>query len=61
MLRRRLHHRRRPGLPHTDRERLIGDAAKNLVAINPIKTVFDAKRLIDRRFSDLAMQSDMKH
>lgn len=45
----------------TDSERLIGDAAKNQVAINPTNTVFDAKRLIGRRFSDSSVQSDMKH
>lgn len=45
----------------TDSERLIGDAAKNQVAINPVNTVFDAKRLIGRRFSDSSVQSDMKH
>ncbi|KAF2296037.1 hypothetical protein GH714_035791 [Hevea brasiliensis] len=44
----------------TDTERLIGDAAKNQVAMNPINTVFDAKRLIGRRFSDASVQSDMK-
>ncbi|KAK8570613.1 hypothetical protein V6N13_103024 [Hibiscus sabdariffa] len=44
----------------TDSERLIGDAAKNQVAMNPINTVFDAKRLIGRRFSDASVQSDMK-
>ncbi|XP_044487248.1 heat shock cognate 70 kDa protein-like [Mangifera indica] len=44
----------------TDTERLIGDAAKNQVAMNPRNTVFDAKRLIGRRFSDPAVQSDMK-
>ncbi|PON89342.1 Heat shock protein 70 family [Trema orientale] len=44
----------------TDTERLIGDAAKNQVAMNPQNTVFDAKRLIGRRFSDPAVQSDMK-
>ncbi|KAI9187322.1 hypothetical protein LWI28_026784 [Acer negundo] len=44
----------------TDTERLIGDAAKNQVAMNPQNTVFDAKRLIGRRFSDLSVQSDMK-
>ncbi|KAA8542005.1 hypothetical protein F0562_023157 [Nyssa sinensis] len=45
----------------TDTERLIGDAAKNQVAMNPSNTVFDAKRLIGRRFSDPSVQSDMKH
>src|ERR1700722_13436664 len=45
----------------TDTERLIGDAAKNQVAMNPNNTVFDAKRLIGRRFADSEVQSDMKH
>nr|WNS59188.1 heat shock cognate 70 [Orthetrum albistylum] len=45
----------------TDTERLIGDAAKNQVAMNPNNTVFDAKRLIGRRFEDASVQSDMKH
>jgi len=45
----------------TDTERLIGDAAKNQVALNPVNTVFDAKRLIGRRFEDAPVQSDMKH
>ncbi|PYH92012.1 heat shock protein 70 [Aspergillus ellipticus CBS 707.79] len=45
----------------TDTERLIGDAAKNQVAMNPHNTVFDAKRLIGRRFGDAEVQSDMKH
>jgi heat shock protein 1/8 len=45
----------------TDTERLIGDAAKNQVAMNPHNTVFDAKRLIGRRFTDAEVQSDMKH
>lgn len=44
----------------TDTERLIGDAAKNQVAMNPTNTVFDAKRLIGRRFDDASVQSDMK-
>ena len=42
----------------TDIERLIGDATKNLVAIN---TIFDAKRLIGRKFNDSTVQSDRKH
>ncbi|KAL4996167.1 heat shock 70 kDa protein [Aspergillus recurvatus] len=45
----------------TDTERLIGDAAKNQVAMNPHNTVFDAKRLIGRRFGDAEVQADMKH
>ncbi|KAJ8458782.1 hypothetical protein OPV22_031708 [Ensete ventricosum] len=44
----------------TDTERLIGDAAKNQVGMNPTTTVFDAKRLIGRRFSDASVQSDIK-
>ncbi|KAI0981104.1 hypothetical protein GJ496_006540 [Pomphorhynchus laevis] len=44
-----------------DSERLIGDAAKNQVAMNPTNTVFDAKRLIGRKFDDPTVQSDMKH
>ncbi len=44
----------------TDSERLIGDAAKNQVAMNPNNTVFDAKRLIGRRFGDDTVQADMK-
>jgi heat shock protein 1/8 len=45
----------------TDTERLIGDAAKNQVAMNPHHTVFDAKRLIGRKFNDAEVQADMKH
>ena len=44
----------------TDSERLIGDAAKNQTAMNPINTVFDAKRLIGRKFSDPQVQGDIK-
>ena len=45
----------------TDTERLIGDAAKNQVAMNAQNTVFDAKRLIGRKFDDVHVQRDMKH
>ncbi|KAJ8036727.1 Heat shock cognate 71 kDa protein [Holothuria leucospilota] len=44
----------------TDTERLIGDSAKNQVAMNPTNTVFDAKRLIGRRFDDPVVKADMK-
>lgn len=45
----------------TDTERLIGDAAKNQVAMNPVNTIFDAKRLIGRKFDEHNVQADMKH
>ncbi|OWB86282.1 hypothetical protein B5S33_g4968 [[Candida] boidinii] len=45
----------------TDTERLIGDAAKNQAAMNPKNTVFDAKRLIGRKFDDPEVQGDIKH
>jgi len=45
----------------TETERLIGDAAKSQAAMNANNTVFDAKRLIGRKFTDAAVQSDMKH
>eukprot|EP00061_Rhincodon_typus_P012878 g38900.t1 len=45
----------------TDTERLIGDAAKNQVAMNPQNTIFDAKRLIGRRYDDATVQTDLKH
>merc|ERR1711962_1242438 len=43
-----------------EQERLIGDAAKNQVAMNPTNTIFDAKRLIGRKFDETTVQSDMK-
>ncbi|GBO10625.1 Heat shock protein cognate 4 [Araneus ventricosus] len=45
----------------TKTERLIGDVAKNQVAMNPSNTVFNSKRLIGRSFDDSSVQSDMKH
>ena len=44
-----------------EKERLIGDAAKNQVSMNPTNTVFDAKRLIGRSMNDSNVQRDMKH
>lgn len=44
----------------TDSERLIGDAAKNQAALNPRNTIFDAKRLIGRKYTDDTVQKDMK-
>merc|ERR1712198_385473 len=45
----------------TDAERLIGDAAKNQVAMNPSNTVFDAKRLIGRKYEDPVVIKDKQH
>ncbi|KZP24202.1 heat shock protein 70 [Athelia psychrophila] len=47
----------------SDNERLVGDAAKNQAAMNsnPHNTIFDAKRLIGRKFDDAEVQSDCKH
>ena len=45
----------------TDTERLVGDGAKNQSSMNPENTVFDAKRLIGRKYDDPAVQSDCKH
>jgi len=45
----------------TETERLIGGAAKNQGNLNPQNTVFDAKRLIGRKFDDKVVQDDMKH
>ncbi|XP_047341517.1 heat shock 70 kDa protein 4-like [Impatiens glandulifera] len=45
----------------TKTERLVGDGAKNQIATNSINTVFDAKRLIGRKFTDPLVQSDTKY
>ena len=44
-----------------DTERLIGDAAKNQASSNPTNTVFDAKRMIGRKFDDSHVQRDIKN
>merc|ERR1719171_1357656 len=44
----------------SDAERLIGEAAKNQAALNPTNTVYDAKRLIGRKYSDSTVQKDKR-
>jgi heat shock 70kDa protein 1/2/6/8 len=44
-----------------DQERLVGDAAKNQSSVNSENTIFDAKRLIGRKFNESSVQSDLKH
>ena len=44
----------------SDKDRLVGDAAKNQATINPENTVFDVKRLIGRKFNDKTVQADKK-
>lgn len=45
----------------TETERLIGDPAKNQVSLNTSNTIFDAKRLIGKKFNEPSVQSDVKH
>jgi len=45
----------------SDTERLVGQPAKSQAALNPKNTVYDAKRLIGRKFTDQVVQADMKH
>lgn len=42
-------------------ERMIGDAAKNQASANPTNTIFDAKRLMGRKFQDPVVQEDRAH
>ena len=45
----------------SETERLVGDSAKNDSSKNPLNTIFDAKRMIGRKFSDSELQSDLSH
>ncbi|OQE31926.1 hypothetical protein PENSTE_c001G07958 [Penicillium steckii] len=44
----------------TEKERLIGEAAKNAAAMNPKNTIFDIKRLIGRRYDDPIVKKDVE-
>jgi L1 cell adhesion molecule like protein len=44
----------------TEVDRLVGDAAKTQITKTPANTVFDAKRLIGRKFDDPIVQEDIK-
>jgi heat shock protein 1/8 len=45
----------------TSEDRIIGDAAKGQAAANPSNTIYDAKRLIGRKFNDSIVQQDIQH
>lgn len=40
---------------------MIGEAAKAQITSNPTNTVFDAKRLIGRKYHEPLVQEDLKH
>merc|ERR1719281_2334476 len=42
------------------KDRLTGDSAKNQATSNPLRTVYDVKRLIGRNFGDRSVQKDKK-
>merc|ERR1740130_308752 len=44
----------------TDDEKLVGEAAKNQGAQNPVRTIYVVKRLIGRNFDDKEVQRDLK-
>jgi heat shock protein 5 len=45
----------------TDEEKLVGEAAKNQGAQNPLRTIYVVKRLIGRNFEDKEVQRDLKY
>jgi heat shock protein 1/8 len=45
----------------TNEERYIGESAKNISSQNPLNTIYDAKRLIGRKYSEDSVQSDIRH
>ena len=51
-----------PSIVHfSEEELLVGEAAKNMASVNPQATVYDAKRLIGRKFNDKEVQDDKKY
>ena len=45
----------------TEEERLVGDGAKNQCSMNPENTIYDAKRLIGRKYDDPSLQTEKNH
>lgn len=45
----------------TEEDRLVGEAAKNQASANPRNTIFDAKRILGRKFTDPTVQKDMRY
>ena len=45
----------------TSSENLCGQSAKSQAAMNTGNTIYDAKRLLGRKFSDPTVQADLKH
>jgi len=42
-------------------EKIVGLGAKTQLSLNPENTIFDAKRLIGRKFTDPTVQADISH
>ncbi|KAD6796602.1 hypothetical protein E3N88_07498 [Mikania micrantha] len=43
-----------------DTEVLVGEGVKNQITMNPINTIYDVKRIMGTRFSDIKLQNEMQ-